>query len=198
MTLVNRFDPANYPDSEPTEVFVGERWAWTRSDITAAYPTASYTLSYRMCLQDASHRDIDITATKSDSKHVVEVGQSTTDGYDDGLYWWQAIVTRDSDSEEVVVGQGYIEIKADLDGHTGDTRTQAYKILSAIRATILGTASNEQSSYSIAGRSLSRRSIDELLQLEKEFARRWDKEKEAIDRAAGRAKSNRVLLRMGA
>lgn len=198
MTLVNRFDSANYPDSEPTEAFAGERWAWTRSDITATYPTASYTLSYRMCLQEASHADIDITATKSDSKHVVEVGQATTAAYGEGLYWWQAIVTRDSDSEEVVVGEGYIEVKADLGAHAGDTRTQAYKILSAIRATILGTASNEQSSYSIAGRSLSRRSIDELLQLEKEFARRWDKEKEAIDRAAGRAKSNRVLLRMRA
>lgn len=199
MTLVNKFDSANYSDQEPKEVFVGERWAWKRSDITAAYPTALYTLSYRLCLQEASHRDIDITASKVSSEHVVEVGQATTSGYDEGLYWWQAVVTRDADSEEVIVDEGYIELKADLGVHAGDTRTHTYKVLAAVRATILGTATKEQQSYSIAGRSLSMRTIEELLMLEREFQRRWDKEKQELDRKAGRATdTGRILFRMNA
>lgn len=194
--MKNLFDSDNYPDSVPEELFVGNRWAWTASAITAVYPTALYTLEYRFCLQEASHSDFDITASKVSSAHVVEVGQATTAAYNEGLYWWQAVVIRDSDSEEVTVDQGFTNLNYDLGTHAGDTRSQTYKTLTAIRATIAQTATKEQASYSVAGRSLSRRTPSELLELEREFARRWEDEKKDIARKNGRTVRNRTVVKL--
>lgn len=191
----NLFDSANYPTAEPGILGVGDRWAWTRPDITTAYPTASYTLKYRFIGQEAGGSVIEIVADKVVSAHVVTVATTVTIDYAPGTYEWQAIVVRDSDSEEVVVSRGYSTLKAS----TGDTRPWTYRVLMAIRATIEGTASKEDSSYSIAGRSLSRRSVSELLELEKEFQARWTSEQAAVDRAEGRTPAQRrVLMKFGA
>lgn len=194
--MKNLFDSDNYPDSVPEELHVGERWAWTNSEITATYPTSLYTLRFRMCLQKSSHQAINITASKTGSKHIVEVGQSTTSSYTLGLYWWQAVIVRDSDSEELVVADGYLDVLADLDDHTGDTRTHNYKVLQAIQATIEGTATKDQSNYSVAGRSLSRRPISELLELKKEYQRLWEADLKKIKRKNGKPVRDRTVFKM--
>lgn len=194
----NLFDTDNYPDSEPKELTIGARWAWTRSDITEAYPTASYTLKYRFIQQDSSRLKVDITAAKTGDAHVVEVSQSVTSKYVPDEYQWQAVVVRDSDSEELVVDRGYIELLPDFEADK-ESRSWVYRTLQNIRATIEGTASQEQSSYSIAGRSLSRRSLEELTALEREFSQRWQQEKAARDRKQGRkGDQKRIYLKMGA
>lgn len=191
----NLFDITNYPDSEPPTLTAGERWAWKRSDITNAYPTALYTLRYQFIQQDSVAASFIVTAAKTDAQHVVTVPIATTAEYSPGVYEWQAIVVRDSDSQEVVVSRGYLDVKT----LTGDTRSWTYRVLVAIRATIEGTATKEDSSYSIAGRSLSRRSISELLELEKEFQTRWDNEVKELDRENGRTvNQRRIYLKMGA
>lgn len=190
----NQFNSDNYPDRVPDALVSGARWAWTRSDITAAYPTASYTLKYLFNLQSSTTAQVVVTAGKIGSKHVVEVGQSTTGGYSAGSYIWQAVIVRDSDDEEVVVDEGFSIIAA----QSGDVRNHTLIVLQAIRATIEGTASKEQASYSIAGRSLSRRSIQELTDLEERYSRRWASERQAIDRRNGRSGSPRVLIQMEA
>lgn len=196
--MQNIFDSDNYPDSVPTELTAGSRWAWTRPDITSAYPTASYTLKFRLSLLADPFSDYSITASKVSSAHVVEVATSVTNGYAAGDYAWSAIIVRDSDSEEVAVDHGFVTIKPDMGASPGDTRSWAYRVLVAIRATIEGTASKEQAAYSIGGRSLSLRTPAELLELEREFGKRWDREKNEIDRKAGRASGNRVLVKMSA
>lgn len=193
----NLFDTDNYLDTEPTELVSGDRWAWTRSDITAAYETASYTLKYRFYQLD-SCGEFFITAGKVSSAHVVEVPQAVTAGYESDEYGWEAIVVRDSDSEEVTVTSGFATVRAGSGGTDGTYRGWVYATLSAIRATIKGTASTDQESYSINGRSLSRRSPEELMALEKEFSARWqsEKDKSAIDN--GKSVSSRVLVKMSA
>lgn len=192
--MINQFDSDNYPDQEPDALIAGARWAWTRSDITETYPTASYTLKYLLTLQSSGGTQVTITAGKVSSAHVVEVGQSTTDGYGAGTYKWQAIIVRDSDSEEVVEDEGFLTVAA----QTGDIRSHVLTVLQAIEATIEQTASKEQASYSIAGRSLSRRSPQELLELKREYQALWEQEKQKIDRQNGRVSKPRVLLQMEA
>ena len=193
----NVFDTANYQDSEPDVLVCGDRWAWTRSDITEAYPTATYTLKYRFSPLDLGTA-WEVVAGKVDSAHVVEVSQATTTAYASSECEWKAIIVRDSDSEEVTVDTGHITIKPEVGAPDGTTTSWVYQVLSAIRATILGTASNEQSSYSIGGRALSRRTPGELLELEREFSKRWEAEKAAINRKAGRSTPGRVLVKMSA
>jgi len=197
--MINQFDSANYPETEPGAVVVGERWAWKRPDITSAYPTTLYTLLYRLCLQEAAHSDISITASKISSEHVVEVASATTAAYAAGDYSWQAVIVRDSDSEELVLNTGYMTLKPDFGSHSGDTRSWARQALDAIRAVLLNTASKEESEYSIAGRSLKRRTSEELLTLEKEFSRRVSLEEKQLDIENGRPTNNkRVYMKLEA
>jgi hypothetical protein len=184
--MQNQFTAANYPDAVPAELASGARWAWTRSDITSAYPTSAYTLSFRLTQLDSPNLSSTITAGKVSSAHVVTVSADDTKGaYAAGDYSWQAIITRDSDGEQVQVDAGLVSILPDL-AAPGVTSSWAYQVLMAIRATLKNTASKEQAAYSIGGRSLSMRSIPELMEMEKEFSKRWKAEVAQINKAAGR------------
>ena len=194
----NLFDTDNYPDQEPGELVAGNRWAWTRSDITATYPTALYTLKYRLAVMDDSEAVWEITAGKTDSAHVVEVSQASTGGYAVGEYRWQAVVVRDSDSEEITVDSGLVSIIADLGKDAAQAASWTYQVLSAIQATLYGAASDKQRSLEINGRSLSSRSYSELLGLESEFRKRWQREKAEIERKGGRSTGRRTLVKMSA
>jgi hypothetical protein len=196
--MINKFDSANYPETVPDDLTIGSRWAWKNTGITEVYPTTLYTLRFVFSLQESTQTPISITAAKTDSAHIVEVGQSTTSTYSNGLYLWNSIIIRDSDSEEVVIGEGFTNFGYDLTALTGDSRSHNYKVLQAINATIEKTATKEQESYSIAGRSLSRRSITELMMLKNEYEQLWKEELKAIKRKQGIATNDRVQIKMGA
>lgn len=196
--MQNFFDSGNYPDAIPDELTAGSRWAWTRSDITAAYPTASYTLKFRFSLLDEPYSDYEQAAGKVGSAHVIEVASADTAGYTAGAYSWHAVVVRDSDSEEVTVDTGFVTVRADIGAVPGDTRSWVFQVLTAIRANLLQSASKSQMRMVIGGRELESRNYSELLELEREFGRRWEREKNEIDRNAGRSSGSRVLVKMSA
>ena len=190
--MINQFDTDNYPTTEPKSVVVGTLFNWKRPDITDAYGTTAYNLEYRFSLQSETFTALTITAGKVGSAFVVQESQSVTSTYKDGFYFWQAVVVRISDSEDVLVDSGYMEFTPNAS--VSDTRSHNYITLQNIRATIQGTATKDQASYSVAGRSLSRRSIDELLKLEETYLRRWTNEVAAKD---GRSNVGTVLIKMG-
>jgi len=146
---------------------------------------------------DCAFRREDVIASKISAAHVVEVVSANTTGTALGDYTWQAIIVRDSDGEKVQVDQGLLTIQPDLIA-PGESSSWVYQVLIAIRATLKKTASKEQSSYSIGGRSLSNRTPLELLEMEKEFTDRWRREQSDIEKNAGRRFSRRVLVKMGA
>lgn len=191
----NAFNSDNYPTSEPDTLTAGALWAWARPDVTEAYPTADYTLKYELSGMDSPYPLITITAGKVDGAHVVE--ETSTGAYSAMEYNWRAVIVRDSDSAEVVVDRGLITVAPDYAG-AEDARSYTYRVLVAIRATIEGTASEEQQRIEIGGRILQRRPIEELLMLEKEFSKRWQREKDEINRKAGRSTGRRVLVGMRA
>ena len=47
----NLFDSNNYPQTEPSTLVAGDRWAWKRTDLGSDYPPASYTLAYEARLE---------------------------------------------------------------------------------------------------------------------------------------------------
>jgi hypothetical protein len=197
--MTNLFDSANYPEGLPAQIVAGNRWAWKRADLTAVYGTDDYQLKYRFKLLADPYSNFDVTANVISSVFVFEVGEDTTGDFPPGEYSWQAVVVRSSDSAEVTTDRGVVEVLPDLGANPGaEGASWTYRVLSAIRKTIEGTASREDASYSIAGRSLSRRTTAELLELEAEFSRRWAQEKRKIDRTNGRKSSNRILARLGA
>lgn len=188
----NLFDTDNYPDAVPSELVAGSLFGWKRSDITAAYPTTDYTLKFRLVRLDSPYTEYEITAGKVASEHLIQ--ETSTASYAAAEYRWLAIVVRDSDSVTVQVDEGLLTIRP----LAGQDNSHVYRTLMAVRAVIEGTASREESAYSINGRSLSVRTPAELMELEREYSKRWRQEKAALDRQAGRAAKSRVLVKMEA
>lgn len=192
---MNLFD--NIPDQEPVEITAGTLWQWTKSDISSTYPTGLYTLRYTLHLKSASPSRYEFAALKTDAVHTVGVPTATTASYASGDYTLQATIIRDSDSESIVLYELPLTIRPILKASGADSRSHAERVLDSINATIEKTATKEQASYSIAGRSLARRTIDELLSLKDYYERIVLDEKLKMDRKNGK-RSPRVLVKMGA
>jgi hypothetical protein len=193
--MANLFDSTNYPTTEPSDIIAGDRIAWKRSDLDSDYPIASYSLNYSARLENAGSTEIEITATESGSDYIVEVGQATTAAYTAGVYHWQAYIIRTSDSERITVDSGTWEVKANRDAATTDPRNHVKKVLDSIEATIEGRASKDQESYSIAGRSLGRTPIADLILLRDKYRAEYVREQRAERVANGLGHSGIIKTR---
>ena len=175
--MANKFDRTNYPTQEPYQLQLGDRWVWVREDLNNDYDTDDYSLSYEFNIVDGSTAvNFTITATEANDKYYVEVGSSTTANYTKGNYHWYAYITRSSDSERIMIDEGYTEIVDNYATTSSDIRSHAKTCLDAIEAVIENRASIDQQSMSIAGRSLSRMSIDDLLSFRNYYKAEYLKE----------------------
>jgi len=173
--MANKFDSTNYPTTEPNELQLGDFWAWKRIDLSTDYPTASYSLSYEFNLVDGSTAaNFTLTATESNDEYLIETSNTTS--YTAGEYNWVAYITRSSDSARIKLTEGFTEIQENYATTTSSVRSHAKKVLDAIEAVIANRATMDQSSMSIAGRSLSRLTIDELLQFRDRYKAEYLKE----------------------
>lgn len=168
--MPNLFDSGEYPELEPDTLQAGDRWVWKRTDLTD-YPPASYALSYAARRNGTGFDLIAITANESGADYLVEVASATTAAYVPGTYSWVAYITRSSDSEKFTLQRGTWEVRPNVaaDAAGTDPQSHAQKVLAAVESVLEGTASHEAASYSIAGRSLSRRTPDELISLRNHY-----------------------------
>jgi metal-dependent amidase/aminoacylase/carboxypeptidase family protein len=163
--LSNKFDRENYPSQEPNELVVGDYWVWKRDDLATDYPTDSYSLSYEFHCDSGGggNHQFTINATEANDTYYIEVPTTTTENYNPHDYQWAAYITRTSDSARIQIDDGKTTILPNLADTNADLRSHAKKVLDNIQAVIEGRATIDQSSFSLAGRSLSRMSIDELM-----------------------------------
>jgi len=162
--MSNIFDRVNYPTQEPDTLVVGDRWVWRRDDLVSDYPLDEYALEYRFTEDSTGNTNaFTIAATEAESTYLVEIASAVTASLTAGDYQWAAFIIRSSDNQRIVVDQGRTEILPNLQTTTADLRSHAKKVLDAIEAVLENRASQDQMSYSIAGRSLSRMSIDDLM-----------------------------------
>lgn len=176
--MANIFNRADYLSNEPFELVVGDTWAWKRDDLATDYPVASYALSYEFHCDSGgggSHK-FTINATEADSTYYIEVPAATTANYNAHTYKWNAYITRSSDSARSIVDSGILLVTPNYADTNADVRTHAKKVLDALEAVIQGRASIDQSSMSIAGRSLSRMTIDEIMTFRDRYKTEYLKE----------------------
>lgn len=190
---MNLFDSSNYSTAEPAELSAGDRWAWKRTDLTSY--GAGYTLSYELTLYTGA-APVTLTATLSGSEYLIEIAAATTVTYTAGDYQWVAFITRDSDSERVEIARGVMTVNPDAATSAADPRTTARKTLDAIEAVIEGRASKDQESYSIAGRSLTRMSVEDLLSLRDSYRTEVKREEQADKIKNGTGINNQIYVRM--
>jgi len=173
--MANKFDSTYYPTSEPNELQLGDFWAWKKTDLSDDYPTASYSLSYEFNLVDGSTAaNFTLTATESNDEYIIET--SSTTSYTAGEYNWVSYITRSSDSARIKLSEGFTEIQQNYATTTSSVRSHVKKVLDAIEAVIENRATMDQSSMSIAGRSLSRLTVDELMTFRDRYKTEYLKE----------------------
>lgn len=193
--MANLFDRANYPTSEPTELYVGDRWMWKRTDLGTDYPTASYSLSYIFRHLHSGNTSISITATEVDNDYIIEVPSATTAGYTHSDYRWYAFITRTSDSQRLEIGSGTVSIYPNRVTANDDPRTHAEQMVYKIELVLSNRADADVLSYSIAGRSLSKMSPDELVKWRDYYLAEVAKERRAENIANGKGVNSKILVR---
>jgi len=184
--MENLFDSANAPTNEPTEIQSGDFTQWKRTDLGEVYANDSFTLKYSARLEASSAVEIEVTATASDSDYLVQLDSSTTGSFVTGVYLWQAYIVRDSDSERVKIDEGYWEVIADRDTDTTDPRSFEQKALDNIKALFEGRLTKDVSSFSIAGRQITKMDTTELTRLLEYFEARVALERSKLNAKMGK------------
>jgi len=174
--MANLFDAANAPTTEPETVVVGDYIQWKRTDLGADYANNLYSATYVARITGGGANEIQITGTASGDDYLFTVDSETSADFTPGLYHWQLEIVRDSDSNRIVVDRGLFTVLVDLDVNQSDPRTHAEIMIDKIESLLSGKADADVSSYSIAGRSLTKLSFSELVEARDYYRREYQRE----------------------
>ena len=174
--MANLFDAANAPTTEPETVVVGDFIQWKRTDLGTDYPNNLYTATYVARITGGGANEIILTGTASGEDYLFTVESADSTDFAPGYYHWQLEIVRNSDSNRIVVDRGVFTAIVDLDVNQSDPRTHAEIMVSKIESLLSGKADADVSSYSIAGRSLTKLSFSELVEARDYYKREYQKE----------------------
>ncbi len=193
--MANLFDPDNAPEGEPLEVVVGDFIQWKRSDIASDYPPASFSAEYVARITAGGASEITMPATETGGIYLFTVSSADSADFTAGYYHWQLEVTETATGNRLVVDRGAFTAIVDLDVNNSDPRTHAEIMVAKIQSILEGKADSDVSSYSIAGRSLSKMTFDELMTARDNYRRELQQEivKERIKR--GKSSGSTVKVR---
>lgn len=193
--MANLFDPDNAPEGEPLEVVVGDFIQWKRSDIASDYPPASFSAEYVARITAGGASEITMPATETGGIYLFTVSSADSANFTAGYYHWQLEVTETATGNRLVVDRGAFTAIVDLDVNNSDPRTHAEIMVAKIQSILEGKADSDVSSYSIAGRSLSKMTFDELMTARDNYRRELQQEivKERIKR--GKSSGSTVKVR---
>lgn len=169
--MANLFDAANAPEGEPTEVVVGDFIQWKRSDLVDDYPLAEHSAEYVARITGGGANEIKLPATESGGTYLFTVDSATSADFAPGLYHWQLEVTQTSSGNRIVVDIGDFTAIPDMDSNQADPRIHAEIMVDKIESLLAGKADSDVASYSIAGRSLTKLSFQELLDARDHYRR---------------------------
>jgi hypothetical protein len=169
--MANLFDPTLAPEGEPTEVVVGDFIQWKRSDLVEDYPPALYSAEYVARITGGGSTEIKLPGTETDTYYLFTVDSATSADFLPGLYHWQLEITQTSSGNRVVVDIGDFTAIPDMDSNQADPRIHAEIMVDKIETILAGKADSDVASYSIAGRSLTKLSFQELLDAREYYKR---------------------------
>jgi len=151
------------PEKEPISFYKGETIVWKRTDIGADYDPSSYSMVWEASLESNGSTRFSATVTESGTEYTFTLDNSSTASYTAGDYVWFLKVLQTSDSETLVIDSGKITVKDNYFATTGDTRSHAKVMVDKLESLLEGKADADVSSYAIAGRSLNKLTVEEML-----------------------------------
>lgn len=193
--MANLFDPTLAPEGEPTEVVVGDFIQWKRSDLVADYPPSLYSAEYVARITGGGSTEIKLPGTGTDTHYLFTVDSATSSVFLPGLYHWQLEITQTSSGNRVVVDIGDFTAIPDMDSNQADPRIHAEVMVDKIETILAGKADSDVASYSIAGRSLTKLSFQELLDAREYYKREvnYHNNKELLKR--GKSNGSTIKVR---
>lgn len=143
---------------EPTQIAKGEQAAWTRT--FDDFPASLYSLEYRFRSSVGVGLNVAATADGDAFDALITATASAAFG-GTGLYTWQAWLTEIAETNnKFVVAEGRTRVTAGY-AHDSlaavDERTDARKILDALKAARINSATGTQLSYEISTPAGTRR-----------------------------------------
>ena len=151
------------PKKEPISFYKGETVVWKRTDLGADYDPSSHSMVWEASLQTNGSTRFSATVTESGTEYTFTLDNSATSGYTSGDYVWFLKVLQTSDSETLILDSGKITVKDNFFATTGDTRSHAKIMVDKLESLLEGKADADVSSYAIAGRSLNKLTVEEML-----------------------------------
>jgi hypothetical protein len=193
--MANLFDAENSPTREPLEIVVGDFVQWRRTDIGQDYPNDEYTANYVSRLSQGGASEIQALGTASGSDYIFTLDSSDSLAFSPGLYHWQLEISRNSDGNRIVLDRGSFTVLVDLDANNADPRSHAQIMVNKIESILEGKADADVSSYSIAGRSITKMTFVELISARDNYKRELTIERQSERIKRGRPSGATIKVR---
>jgi len=192
--MANLFDQTNAPEGEPQEIIAGDLLHFKITSLVSDYDPSSYTLTYTARI-NGQQDEIQFTASDQTSYYLVSVASNVTGTWAPGEYSYQQEIIRNSDSARLVLKRGSFKVLADLDNNAVDNRTHAQIMLAKLESLLHGKADKDVANYTIAGRSLTKLSFQEILDARNFYKAEVNREKAELDAKYGRKGSSTIQVR---
>ena len=193
--MANLFDADNAPKEVPRSIVIGDFVQFKLTEYSTDYANTLHTMTFMARSGEGANVEFSIVATNSGDDYLFTADSATTAAYTAGLYHYQIEVLETSSSNRIVVDQGELDITVDLDVNAVDPRTHAEKMLQKIESVLENRADADVSSYSIAGRSLTKMTPEELLTWRDNYRREVKAYRRQLDVKHGRKTSSTILMR---
>lgn len=177
----------------PSTLYAGTLWEFTVTD-SERLPSDGWSLAFRF--SGATNFGLTVTALPDNTGWLVRHDSAASASVAPGRYEWFALATKSG--ETTPIAQGYTQVAANPATATNmDSRSFAAKALEAVEAVLAngGTLANRK--YEIAGRSLERHSLPELLALRDKLKSEVKAEENCARIAQGLPSRNRIFVRFG-
>ena len=162
------------------------------------YPaTSGWVLHYRLLSCQPGGPVIAFHSTASGCNHVITVAAATTAAWNAGDYRWASWVTDGTSTHSIEDGSVNLLQNPRTFTAAVDRRTDTQIALDNVRATIRGKATADVLRYEIAGRTLERYPMRDLIALESRLAAQVANEHRAEQLAQGRPDPRRFAVRLG-
>jgi len=192
--MANLFDADNAPKEVPRSIVIGDLVQFKLTKFSTDYPNTSHSMTFMARSGTGANVEFSIAASNSGDDYLFSASSAATSAFVAGLYHYQIEVLETSSNNRLILDQGELDVTVDLDVNAVDPRTHAEKMLQKIEAVLENRADADVSSYSIAGRSLTKMSPEELLTWRNNYRREVKAYRRKLDVKHGRKTSSTILM----
>lgn len=193
--MANLFDVDNAPKEVPKSIVIGDLVQFKLTQFSTDYPNTSHSMTFMARSGTGANVEFSIAASNSGDDYLFSASSAATSAFVAGLYHYQIEVLETSSNNRLILDQGELDVTVDLDVNAVDPRTHAEKMLQKIEAVLENRADADVSSYSIAGRSLTKMTPEELLTWRDNYRREVKAYRRKLDVKHGRKTSSSILVR---